>query len=123
MDGAVPAIAALPRVAAVVGDQADVLMDGGVRRGADVVKAIALGAKAVLIGRAYLWGLASRGQTGVREILDIFQRDLAQTLRAIGAASVHDIRRDRVVLPETSTSTGHRERVPGSTPGSWPGHG
>jgi len=100
VDGAVPAVVALPRVASAVGDRVDVLMDGGIRRGSDVVKAIALGARAVLIGRAYLWGLASRGQTGVREILDIFRRDMTQTMMAVGAGSIDEIRREHVIVPD-----------------------
>lgn len=99
VDGAVPSIVALPRVADAVGGRVDVFLDGGVRRGSDVVKAVALGAKAVLIGRAYLWGLAARGQAGVREILDIFHQDMVQTMTAIGASTVADIGRDHVIVP------------------------
>src|SRR5271155_3313947 len=62
LDGTPATIRALPAVAAAVGDQVDVLLDGGIRRGSDVVKALALGARAVMIGRAYLWGLAAAGQ-------------------------------------------------------------
>jgi isopentenyl diphosphate isomerase/L-lactate dehydrogenase-like FMN-dependent dehydrogenase len=67
-----------------------VLLDGGVRRGSDVVKAMALGARAVLIGRAYLWGLAAGGQAGVENVLDILRRDLQAIMEAFGYASLSD---------------------------------
>src|SRR4029079_14551984 len=71
LDGTPATIRLLPAVAAAVGGQVEVLVDGGIRRGGDVVKALALGAKAVMIGRAYLWGLAANGQAGVENVLDI----------------------------------------------------
>jgi isopentenyl diphosphate isomerase/L-lactate dehydrogenase-like FMN-dependent dehydrogenase len=71
LDGTPATIRALPAIAEAVGDQIEVLLDGGVRRGSDVVKALALKAKAVMIGRAYLWGLTANGQAGVENILDI----------------------------------------------------
>ena len=73
LDGTPASIRALPAVAAAVGDQIEVLLDGGIRRGSDVVKAVALGARAVMIGRAYLWGLAAAGQPGVENVLDILR--------------------------------------------------
>src|SRR5262249_51694269 len=71
LDGTPATIRALPAVAEAVGGQIEVLLDGGIRRGSDVVKALALGARAVLIGRACLWGLAANGQAGVENVLDI----------------------------------------------------
>src|SRR6204780_1961476 len=68
LDGTPATIRALPAIARAVGDQAEVLLDGGIRRGSDVVKALALGARAVMIGRAYLWGLAANGQAGVENV-------------------------------------------------------
>ncbi|MFZ0714776.1 pre-mycofactocin synthase MftD, partial [Mycobacterium sp.] len=73
LDGTPASIRALPAVADAVGDQVEVLLDGGIRRGSDVVKALALGARAVMIGRAYLWGLAANGQAGVENVLDILR--------------------------------------------------
>ena len=70
LDGTPAAIRALPPIADAVGDQVEVVLDGGIRRGSDVVKAVALGARAVMIGRAYLWGLAANGQAGVENVLD-----------------------------------------------------
>ena len=73
-------IRALPAIAEAVGDQVEVLLDGGVRRGSDVVKALALGARAVMIGRAYLWGLAAEGQAGVENVLDILHGGIDSAL-------------------------------------------
>lgn len=81
----------LPEVLAAVGDQIEVLVDGGVRRGADVVKALALGARAVLIGRAYVWGLAAAGERGVADILEMFRSGIDRTLALLGCASIDDL--------------------------------
>jgi isopentenyl diphosphate isomerase/L-lactate dehydrogenase-like FMN-dependent dehydrogenase len=70
-----------------------VLLDGGIRRGSDVVKAIALRARAVLIGRAYLWGLAANGQAGVENVLDILRSGIDSALLGIGLSSIHDLSR------------------------------
>jgi heme/flavin dehydrogenase (mycofactocin system) len=92
-------IRALPAVAEAVGDQIEVLLDGGVRRGGDVVKALALGARAVLIGRAYLWGLAANGQAGVENVLDVLRGGVDSALLGLGRASTSDICRDDVLVP------------------------
>jgi len=99
LDGTPATIRALPAVALAVGDQVEVLLDGGVRRGADVVKAVALGARAVMIGRAYLWGLAANGQAGVENVLDILRGGIDSALLALGHSSVHDLTPDDVVVP------------------------
>jgi len=98
-DGTPASIRALPAIADAVGDQVEVLLDGGVRRGSDVVKALALGARAVMIGRAYLWGLAAEGQAGVENVLDIMHGGIDSTLRGLGKASVHDLVADDVLVP------------------------
>ena len=67
------------------------LLDGGIRRGSDVVKALALGARAVMIGRAYLWGLAANGQAGVENVLDVLRGGIDSALMGLGRASVHDL--------------------------------
>ena len=87
------------RVADAVGSQVEVLLDGGVRRGSDVVKALALGARAVMIGRAYLWGLAANGQAGVENVLDILRNGVDSALLGLGKASVRDLGRDDVIIP------------------------
>jgi heme/flavin dehydrogenase (mycofactocin system) len=99
LDGTPAAIRALPDVAAAVGDQIELVMDGGVRRGSDVVKTIALGAKAVMIGRPYLWGLAANGQAGVENVLDILRNGIDSALLGLGKASVHDLTPDDIVMP------------------------
>ncbi|HXB47317.1 MAG TPA: alpha-hydroxy-acid oxidizing protein, partial [Streptosporangiaceae bacterium] len=72
---------------------------GGVRRGSDVVKALALGARAVMIGRAYLWGLAANGQAGVENVLDILRNGLDSALLGLSKSSVHDLTREDVIIP------------------------
>jgi L-lactate dehydrogenase (cytochrome) len=99
LDGTPATIRDLPAVAAAIGGQVEVLLDGGVRRGGDVVKAIALGAKAVMIGRAYLWGLAANGQAGVENVLDILRSGIDSALLGLGRSSVHDLTAEDVVVP------------------------
>jgi isopentenyl diphosphate isomerase/L-lactate dehydrogenase-like FMN-dependent dehydrogenase len=99
LDGAPATLRALPEVVAAVGGDAEVLVDGGVRRGADVVKAIALGARAVLVGRAYLYGLAARGGAGVADVLRILRTDMDRTLRLLGCPSVKDLDRSWIEVP------------------------
>jgi heme/flavin dehydrogenase (mycofactocin system) len=99
LDGTPASIRALPAVADAVGDQIEVLLDGGIRRGGDVAKALALGAKAVLIGRAYLWGLAANGQAGVENVLDLLRDGLGSAMVGLGRSSVADLSRDDIVIP------------------------
>lgn len=99
LDSTPATIRALPAVADAVGDQVEVLLDGGIRRGSDVVKALALGARAVMIGRAYLWGLAANGQAGVENVLDILRNGMDSTLLALGHSTVHDLTRTDVLTP------------------------
>ena len=99
LDGTPAPIRVLPAVVDAVGDQIEVLLDGGVRRGADVVKALALGARAVMIGRAYLWGLAAEGQAGVENVLDVLRGGIDSALLALGKADVSELDRDDVVAP------------------------
>lgn len=99
LDGTPATIRALPSVVRAVGDEVDVLLDGGIRRGSDVVKALALGARAVMVGRAPLWGLAANGQAGVENVLDLLRSGIETTLRALGKPSVHELCEDDVVAP------------------------
>ncbi len=99
LDGTPATIRLLPDIADAVGGQVEVLLDGGVRRGSDVVKALALGARAVMIGRAYLWGLAASGQAGVENVLDIFRNGVDSALLGLGKSSVHDLNRDDLIIP------------------------
>jgi len=88
LDYAAASLRALPEVVAAVGSQVEVLMDGGIRRGSDIVKALCLGAKAVLVGRAYAYGLAAAGKPGVMRALDILRQDVERTLKLVGCPSV-----------------------------------
>jgi len=94
LDGAQATLDALPAIADRVGDRITVILDGGVRRGADVVKALALGADAVMIGRPALYGLATAGQSGVEGVLEILRAELQTTLTLMGVAAVGDLDRD-----------------------------
>ncbi|MDO3401449.1 mycofactocin biosynthesis FMN-dependent deaminase MftD [Mycolicibacterium neoaurum] len=105
LDSTPAAIRCLPAIADAVGDQVEVLLDGGIRRGSDVVKAVALGARAVLIGRAYLWGLAANGQAGVENVLDILSGGIDSAMRGLGKSSIHDLTREDVLIPEGFTRT------------------
>jgi isopentenyl diphosphate isomerase/L-lactate dehydrogenase-like FMN-dependent dehydrogenase len=99
LDGAPATIRALPEVVDAVGDRIEVLLDGGVRRGGDVVKAVALGARAVLIGRPYIWALAAGGEAGVRELLALFERGIDGTLRLLACPSVAALDRSVLRMP------------------------
>jgi heme/flavin dehydrogenase (mycofactocin system) len=99
LDGTPASIRALGAVAEAVGAQVEVLLDGGVRRGGDVAKALALGARAVMIGRPYLWGLAAGGQAGVENVLDILGAGLDSALLALGRASVAELNSADVLVP------------------------
>jgi isopentenyl diphosphate isomerase/L-lactate dehydrogenase-like FMN-dependent dehydrogenase len=90
---------ALPEVVAAVNGQVEVLMDGGVRRGSDIVKAICLGAKAVLCGRAYAYGLAAAGEAGVARALEILRADVDRTLKLLGCTSIAALDRSYVEVP------------------------
>jgi heme/flavin dehydrogenase (mycofactocin system) len=103
LDGTPATIRALPAIADAVGGQIEVLLDGGVRRGSDVVKALALGARAVMIGRAYLWGLAAGGQAGVENVLDIFRNGIDSTLLGLGKSAVGDLSPADLVVPADFT--------------------
>jgi pre-mycofactocin synthase len=99
LDGTPATIRALAPVAEAVGDQIEVLLDGGIRRGSDVVKAVAMGARAVMIGRAYLWGLAANGQAGVENVLDLLRSGIESALLGLGHGSIHDLTPDDLVIP------------------------
>jgi pre-mycofactocin synthase len=99
LDGTPAPIRALPAVVEAVGGQLEVLLDGGVRRGSDVVKALALGARAVLIGRAYLWGLAANGQAGVENVLDLLRGGIDSAMLGLGRSSIHELTPQDVLVP------------------------
>ncbi len=96
LDGVTPTIVALPEVVDAVAGRVDVLMDGGVRRGTDVLKALAFGARAVLIGRPYLWGLAAAGEAGVRGVLGLLRDELRLAMALAGRPTIASINRSVV---------------------------
>ncbi|MDN5716173.1 MAG: mycofactocin biosynthesis FMN-dependent deaminase MftD [Janibacter sp.] len=100
LDGTPAPIRVLPGIADAVGDDIEVLMDGGIRRGSDVVKALALGARAVMIGRAYLWGLGANGQAGVENVLDILRSGIDSALLGMGHSSIDELSPADLVIPE-----------------------
>jgi pre-mycofactocin synthase len=103
LDGTPGTIRLLPDIARAVGDQVEVLLDGGVRRGGDVAKALALGARAVLIGRAYLWGLGANGQAGVENVLDLLRSGLDACLLGLGHSSISELSPSDLVIPDGFT--------------------
>ena len=105
LDGTPATIRALPAVAEAVGDQVEIVLDGGIRRGSDVVKALSLGARAVMLGRAYLWGLAANGQAGVENVLDLMRAGIDSTLMALGHGSIHELTRADVIIPPNFART------------------
>jgi heme/flavin dehydrogenase (mycofactocin system) len=105
LDSTPATIRMLASVAETVDGQIEVLLDGGVRRGSDVAKALALGARAVMIGRAYLWGLAANGQAGVENVLDILRSGLDSAVLGLGHASIHELAPADLYIPPTFART------------------
>jgi L-lactate dehydrogenase (cytochrome) len=91
LDGTSSSIAMLPRIAEAVGNDTQILFDGGIRTGADIVRAIALGARACLIGRSYVWGLGAGGRAGVTKAIDILKNELSVTMALTGVGKIADI--------------------------------
>jgi len=98
LDGTPASIRLLPSIVGAVGDRVEITLDGGVRRGSDIAKAVALGARAILIGRAYLWGLAAAGQSGVENVLDILRGGLDSTVLGLGHSTVHGLSPSDIVV-------------------------
>jgi isopentenyl diphosphate isomerase/L-lactate dehydrogenase-like FMN-dependent dehydrogenase len=96
LDGALPAIEALPGVVDAVAGRLEVMVDGGFRRGSDVLKAIALGAEAVLVGRLPLWGLGAAGEDGARVVLELLRQEIATDLHLVGCGSIAAVGREHV---------------------------
>ncbi|MFG6176808.1 L-lactate dehydrogenase [Halomonas sp. THAF12] len=105
LDGALSSIQALPAIVAEVGDRVEVHMDGGIRSGQDVLKAVALGARGVYIGRAYLYGLGAKGEAGVTDCLELIRKELDTTLALCGLRDIHDVTRD-ILVPGTYPEAG-----------------
>jgi L-lactate dehydrogenase (cytochrome) len=107
LDGVAPTLRVLPEVVAAVGGRVEVLLDGGIRRGSDVVKALCLGARAVLVGRAYAYGLAAGGEAGVARAIGILRADLVRTLKLLGCPSVGELDASYVSVPPHWRSPDH----------------
>ena len=99
LDGVAPTLRVLPEVVSAVSGQVEILIDGGVRAGSDVVKALCLGARAVLIGRAYAYGLGAGGEAGVARAIEILRTDIVRTLKLLGCDSVALLDRSFVDVP------------------------
>jgi L-lactate dehydrogenase (cytochrome) len=104
LDGVAPTIRVLPEIVQAVKGQADILLDGGIRRGSDAVKALCMGAKAVLIGRSYAYGLGAGGQAGVTRALEILKADLVRTMKLLGCAAIKDLDGSYVDVPSDWTA-------------------
>ena len=100
LDDVAPTLRVLPEVVASVGDRIEVLLDGGIRRGSDIVKALCLGARAVMAGRAYAYGVGAAGTAGVARAIDILRTDLIRTLKLLGCASVEKLGQSFVDIPQ-----------------------
>jgi L-lactate dehydrogenase (cytochrome) len=100
LDGVPGSIRSLPEVVAAVGDRIEVMVDGGIRSGGDVVKALALGARAVLIGRAYAYGLAAGGEAGVDRAIEILKTGIVRTMKLLGVSSVRNLDRSYLDVPK-----------------------
>ena len=103
LDSTPAPIRVLPGIVEAVGRDVEVILDGGIRRGSDVVKALALGARAVAIGRAYLWGLAAAGQPGVENVFEILRSGIGSGLMGLGRSSVHDLVPEDLIIPPNFT--------------------
>jgi L-lactate dehydrogenase (cytochrome) len=109
LDGVAPTLRVLPEVLSAVGDGIEVLLDGGVRRGSDIVKALCLGARAIMAGRAYAYGLGAAGGAGVARAIEILRSDLVRTLKLLGCASVADLDPSYVDVPRDWLAKGAKQ--------------
>ncbi len=104
LDGVAPTIRVLPEVVQAVSGQTEILIDGGIRRGSDIVKALCMGARAVLIGRAYAYGLGAGGRDGVTRAIDILRSDVIRTMKLLGCAAIKDLDGSYVDMPSEWTA-------------------
>lgn len=104
LDGVAPTIRVLPEVVQAVHGQTEIMLDGGIRRGSDIVKAVCMGAKAVLIGRAYAYGLGAAGTVGVAKAIDILRADVTRTMKLLGCAAIKDLDGSFVDVPSDWTA-------------------
>jgi len=107
LDGVPATLRVLPEVVAAVQGQIEILVDGGIRRGSDIAKALCLGARAVLVGRAYSYGLAAAGEAGVARAVEILRADLIRTMKLLGVGSVAELDGSLINVPATFPARGH----------------
>jgi len=110
LDGVAATIRVLPEIVSAIGGGAEVLIDGGIRRGADIVKAICMGARAVLLGRAYAYGLAAGGEAGVSRALQILRNDVERTMRLLGSRSIQELDASRIDGSQDPSGAGSAQR-------------
>jgi L-lactate dehydrogenase (cytochrome) len=112
LDGVAATLRVLPEVVAAVGDQIEVLLDGGIRRGSDIAKALCVGARAVLVGRAYAYGLGAAGGAGVARAIDILRTDLIRTMKLLGCGTVAELDASYVDVPaDWLAASRHHQQV------------
>ncbi|MEO1549078.1 MAG: alpha-hydroxy acid oxidase [Pseudomonadota bacterium] len=112
LDGALSSIAMLPSIAAAVGDQTEVWLDSGIRSGQDILKALALGARATLVGRAMAYGLGAMGREGVTSAIEVIRKELDTTLGLVGRTDIRDLNRDNLIFSrEDPWVTGHNQPI------------
>jgi L-lactate dehydrogenase (cytochrome) len=99
LEGVASSISKLPEVVAAAGDRVEILLDGGIRNGTDVVRALALGAKAVMIGRPWVWAMAARGEKGVADLLQVFQLEIERSMALMGLTRIDQISQDSIDQP------------------------
>jgi len=100
LDGALSSIRMLPQIVRAIGEQTEVYMDGGIRSGQDILKALALGAKSTFIGRSYIYGLGAMGQAGVTKALQVMQKELDISMALCGVQHATDLSRENILVPE-----------------------
>ena len=118
LDGVSATLRALPEVIEAVDGRAEVMVDGGIRRGGDVIKALCLGARAVLVGRAYAYGLGAAGGPGVARAIEILRTDMIRTLKLLGCASIRDLDRSYIDVPSDWMRFGRRRGSASMQPAS-----
>lgn len=116
LDDVAPTLRVLPEVTRAVGGQTEILLDGGIRRGGDVVKALCLGARAVLVGRAYAYGLGAGGHAGVTRAIDILRADIVRTMKLLGCAAARDLDGTFVDVPDEWLERAERHAGVGRQP-------
>ena len=109
LDRVAPSLQVLPEVVTAVGDRIEILLDGGIRRGSDIVKALCLGARAVMIGRAYAYGLGAAGGAGVERAIDILRADMIRTVKLLGSASIAALDQSFIDVPPDCLQTQSRD--------------